>query len=341
MCEPAAVKQKIGSGIFLSGGVNVRLVMTLLEVENLKTYYLTRRGPVKATDEVSFDVGNGEVFGLAGESGCGKTTTALSIMKLVPPPGQITGGKIIFEGKDVVPMGDDQLRDLRWKAISVVFQGAMNALNPVMIVGKQIVEGILAHENVTKEEAWERAKELLDLVGISSERVKDYPHEFSGGMRQRVMIAMALACHPRLLIADEPITALDVIVQRQVLTVFKELQRKLNLTVILITHDLSAIAATCDRVAIMYAGKIVEQASTFSIFKRPMHPYTKALIGAFPSIRGEKKSLEYIPGAPPELINPPSGCRFHPRCQYSTDICKKEEPMQEAKGDHLVACHLM
>jgi len=313
----------------------------LLEIENLETYYLTRKGAVKATDGVSFGVGNGEVFGLAGESGCGKTTTGLSIMRLVPSPGQIVGGKIIFDGKDIVQMSDDDLRNFRWKAVSVVFQGAMNALNPVMIVGKQIVEGILTHENVTKKEAWERTEELLDLVGISSERVKDYPHEFSGGMRQRVMIAMALACNPKLLIADEPITALDVIVQRQVLTVFKDLQRKLNLTVILITHDLSAMAATCDRLAIMYAGKIVEQASTLSIFKRPLHPYTKALIGAFPSIRGEKKSLEFIPGAPPELINPPEGCRFHPRCQYSEDICKKEEPMPTVRGDHLVACHVI
>jgi len=315
--------------------------MTLLELKGLKTHFLTRKGEVKAVDGVSFNVAQGEVFGLAGESGCGKTTTALSIMKLVPPPGRIVNGKIIFDGKDLVQTSEDEMRDIRWKKISIVFQGAMNALNPVLTVGKQIAEAILAHEDVTKDEAWKRAEYLLSLVGIGGERAKDYPHQFSGGMRQRVMIAMALACNPKLIIADEPVTALDVIVQRQVLTTIKDLQKKLNLSMILITHDLSVIAQTCDRVAIMYAGKIVEQADVTSIFQRPIHPYTKALIGSFPSIRGSKRSLMSIPGAPPNLLNPPTGCRFHPRCPCSTPICRKEEPMLiEAENGHLVACHL-
>jgi len=315
--------------------------MSLLQVDGVKTYFLTKKGAVKAVDGVSFNVAEEEVFGLAGESGCGKTTTALSIMKLVPPPGQIIDGKIIFDGKDIVQMSENEMRDIRWKGISIVFQGAMNALNPVLTVGKQITEAILAHENETKNGAWKRAENLLRLVGISGERVNDYPHEFSGGMRQRVMIAMALACNPKLIIADEPITALDVIVQRQVLAVMKDLQRKLNLSMILITHDLSVIAQVCDRVAIMYAGKIVEQASVASIFQHPMHPYTKALIESFPSIRGPKKSLISIPGTPPELLNPPTGCRFHPRCPYSTDVCRKEEPMLVAEEEHFVACHLI
>ena len=315
--------------------------MTLLELKGLKTHFLTRKGEVKAVDGVSFNVAQGEVFGLAGESGCGKTTTALSIMKLVPPPGRIVNGKIIFDGKDLVQTSEDEMRDIRWKKISIVFQGAMNALNPVLTVGKQIAEAILAHEDVTKDEAWKRAEYLLSLVGIGGERAKDYPHQFSGGMRQRVMIAMALACNPKLIIADEPVTALDVIVQRQVLTTIKDLQKKLNLSMILITHDLSVIAQTCDRVAIMYAGKIVEQADVTSIFQRPIHPYTKALIRSFPSIRGSKRSLTSIPGAPPNLLNPPTGCRFHPRCPCSTPICRKEEPMLiEAENGHLVACHL-
>jgi len=315
--------------------------MTLLELKGLKTHFLTRKGEVKAVDGVSFNVAQGEVFGLAGESGCGKTTTALSIMKLVPPPGRIVNGKIIFDGKDLVQTSEDEMRDIRWKKISIVFQGAMNALNPVLTVGKQIAEAILAHEDVTKDEAWKRAEYLLSLVGIGGERAKDYPHQFSGGMRQRVMIAMALACNPKLIIADEPVTALDVIVQRQVLTTIKDLQKKLNLSMILITHDLSVIAQTCDRVAIMYAGKIVEQADVTSIFQRPIHPYTKALIRSFPSIRGSKRSLTSIPGAPPNLLNPPTGCRFHPRCPCSTPICRKEEPMLvEAEKGHLVACHL-
>ena len=317
--------------------------MPLLEVRELKTYYFTLRGPVKAVDSVSFDVEKGETVGLAGESGCGKTTTALSIIKLIPPPGKIIGGKIIFEGKDLVTMKDSDIRRIRWKGIAMIFQGAMNALNPVFKVGDQIAEAILAHEkNVSEKEAWERAEKLLEMVGIDPSRAQDYPHEFSGGMRQRAMIAMALACNPKLLIADEPATALDVIVQAQVLEVMRNLKTRLNLSMILITHDLSIIAEMCDRVAIMYAGKIVEYGSARDIFKNPQHPYTKGLIGAFPSIRGPKKSLQSIPGSPPNLLNPPPGCRFHPRCPQAMPICRKEEPkVVKLGGGHIVSCHLV
>lgn len=315
--------------------------MSLLEVKDLKTYFFTQKGPVKAADGVQFMIRKGESFGLAGESGCGKSTTALSIMKLVPPPGQILGGKIIFEGMDITQMNEDEMRDLRWKEISIIFQGAMNALNPVLTVGRQIADGILAHEDVTKDEALERAQKQLELVGIGGERISNYQHEFSGGMRQRVMIAMALACNPKLVIADEPVTALDVIVQRQILSLMNELQRKLHLSTMLITHDLSVIADICDTIAIMYAGKIVEYADVKTVFKNPVHPYTEALIEAYPSVIGKKKSLKSIPGSPPDLLNPPSGCRFYPRCTYARDVCHMDEPRYvEIKKGHSVACHL-
>ena len=315
--------------------------MSLLNVEDLKTYFFTTKGVVNAVDGVSFNMDREEALGLAGESGCGKTTTALSIMKLVPAPGRVVGGRVFFDGKDLVQMDEDEIKDVRWKEISIVFQGAMNALNPVLTVGKQILEGIQAHEDTTKEEAWNRAGELLELVGISGQRVKEYPHEFSGGMRQRVMIAMALACNPKLIIADEPVTALDVIVQAQILKLLRTLREKLRLSTIMITHDLSVLADYCDTAAIMYAGKIVEYGSINTIFKDAVHPYTQALIGAFPSIKGEDMSLMSLPGAPPPLIDPPSGCRFHPRCPKAWDLCSKVEPAyMEIKNGHFSACHL-
>jgi len=315
--------------------------MALLEVKNLKVHYLTREGAAKAVDGINFSVNKNETLGLIGESGCGKTTTALSIMRLVAPPGRIVKGKIVFNGHNIIPMSNGEIRLLRGKEISIVFQGAQNALNPVMVIGRQITEVILEHESITKKDAWERAKNQLSLVGISNERIKDYPHELSGGMKQRVVIAIATACNPRLLILDEPVTGLDVIVQRQLLNLINNLRAKLNLTAILIAHDLSVIAETCDKIAVMYAGKVVEQASTISLYKNPMHPYSQALIEAYPNIKGEKKELKSIPGAPPKLVNPPSGCRFYPRCPYATDICRKKEPAIMKKEDHLVACHLI
>lgn len=316
--------------------------MALLDVENLKIYYFTQEGPVKAVDDVSFSVDKDETLGLIGESGCGKTTAVFAILRFVTPPGRIVAGKIVFEGKDIITLSDEEMRLLRGKGIAMVFQGAQNALNPVMTVGQQISEVILEHESITKEEAWERAKRQLELVGIGGDRAKNYPHEFSGGMKQRVMIAIATACNPELLIMDEPVTGLDVIVQRQLLTLTNDLRAKMHLPIIIITHDLSVVAETCERVAVMYAGKIVEQGSAVSLYKDPMHPYSKALILSYPSILGEKRELKSIPGAPPRLINPPAGCRFHPRCEYAMDICRTEEPPLENRNNgRLVACHLI
>jgi len=316
--------------------------MALLEVRNLKIYYFTRAGAVKAVDDVSFSVDKDETLGLIGESGCGKTTAVFAILRFVAPPGRIVEGKIVFEGRDIITLSNEEMRLLRGQGIAMVSQGAQNALNPVMTVGRQISEVITEHESVTKEEAWERAKQQLELVGIGSGRVKNYPHEFSGGMKQRVMVAIATACNPRLLIMDEPVTGLDVIVQRQLLALTNSLREKMRLPIIFITHDLSVIAETCDNVAVMYAGKIVEQGSAVSLYKDPLHPYSKGLIGSYPSVRGEKKELKSIPGAPPMLIDPPPGCRFYPRCPYAMDICQTEEPELKSVGDsRLVACHLI
>jgi len=317
--------------------------MTVLQVQNLKTYYTTRRGSVKAVDDVNFEVEKGEAVGLAGESGCGKTTVALSILKILPLGGRIIGGKILFRNLDITKLEEDQIRQsIRWKGISIVFQGAMNALNPVYKVSDQIIEAITTHEsNVTKEQAIERIAKLFELVGIEPSRASNYPHEFSGGMRQRAMIAMALASNPELLIADEPGTALDVIVAAQVLKLLRELKSKLSLSMILITHDLSIIAEVCEKVAIMYAGKIVEHSDVVTVFKEPLHPYTQGLIGAFPSIKATRSRMISIPGSPPDLLNPPSGCRFHPRCQYAMDICRKKEPaFLDIGKDHHIACYL-
>lgn len=316
----------------------------LLQVENLRTYFGILRGEVKAVDGVSFTMQKGHAMGLAGESGCGKTTTALSILRLLPSNAIIKEGKIIFEGTDILKLSDEEFRKgYRWKKISLISQGAMNALNPIMTVRDQMLEAIVLHEDLSKEEAVERAGQLLDLVGVGRERLSRYPHELSGGMKQRTMIAMALACNPSLIIADEPTTALDVITEAQVLGVMKELQKKLHLSMIVISHDLSMIAETCDSVAIMYAGKIVELGDVVRVYKETLHPYTQKLIGAFPSIVGEKAELSTIPGFPPDLLNPPPGCRFHPRCQYAMDICKKEDPELVKVGDkeHYVACHLV
>ena len=317
--------------------------MVLLEIRDLKTYFHTMRGYVKAVDDISLELNKGVSLGLAGESGCGKTTTALSILRLLPWNGEILSGKILFDGVDIVEMSSEQFRhQFRWKRISAIFQGAMNALHPTIHIGDQIAEAIVVHENVSKKEAIERTAKLLDLVGIGASRIDHYPHELSGGMKQRTVIAMALACNPDFIIADEPTTALDVIVAAQVLKAMKELQHKLNLSMMFISHDLSMLAEVCNKVAIMYAGKIVEYGDVVSIFKEPLHPYTEKLIGAFPSILGQKRKLSSIRGFPPDLLNPPLGCRFHVRCEYATDICRTTEPkMTDAKGtEHFVACHL-
>ncbi|MBA7513559.1 Oligopeptide transport ATP-binding protein OppD [subsurface metagenome] len=342
--------------------------MALLEIKNLKTYYEIRAGTVKAVDDVSLSLQKGEVLGLAGESGCGKTTTCLSIMRMIQTPGRIVEGEILYDraqafmdlegprsrlqrlfrrksereiSKNILDLTEEEMQKFRGHHITMIFQGAMNAMNPVHRVGNQILEVIKIHEPETDEdEAWERVINILETVGIDSSRAMDYPHQLSGGMKQRALIAMALISNPDIVIADEPVTALDVIVQSQVLKATKELQKKFNLSMIMITHDLSVIAEVCETLAIMYAGKVVEYGKLRTLFKEPFHPYTKALIDAFPSVTGPKKALIEIKGSPPDLINPPSGCRFHPRCPQVMEICRIDEPINTQTKDGYVACHL-
>jgi oligopeptide/dipeptide ABC transporter ATP-binding protein len=315
--------------------------MPLLTVKGLRTHFETHEGLVRAVDGVDFTLGEGESLGLAGESGCGKTTAALSIMRLLPSNGKIVDGSVDYMGYDLTKIRENQLRGIRWKHISIIFQGAMNALNPVKRVGNQIAEPIIIHEKVDEEAAMKRVAELLELVGIHRERATEYPHEFSGGMRQRVMIAMALACNPKIVIADEPVTALDVMIQAQILELLERLKRELDLSMILISHDLSVMAETCDSMAIMYAGKIVETGNVHDVYKNAKHPYTTDLIRAFPDIEGPQTLPAYIPGVLPSLIHPPIGCRFHPRCKYAWQLCIDEAPPLDLVGEgHRAACHL-
>ncbi len=294
-----------------------------------------------AVDGVSFGLDEGEALGLAGESGCGKTTTALSLMRLLPYNGKIVSGSILFRGRDLVKVSDLRIRKIRWKEISIIFQGAMNSLNPVRNIGQQIAEPIILHEKVDEDEAMKRVGELLELVGINRDRRRDFPHEFSGGMRQRVMIAMALACNPKIVIADEPVTALDVMIQAQILELLERLRKELHLSMILISHDLSVMAETCEKVAIMYGGKMMEVGKTVDVFTDPKHPYTQGLVAAFPDIRGQRTMPASIPGDVPSLINPPSGCVFHPRCKFAFDRCTAAEPaLAEVTPGRRAACFL-
>jgi len=312
-----------------------------LQVENLKTYYFTKQGVVRAVDNVSFEIYEGETLGLVGESGCGKSTLGFSIMKLIPPPGKIVNGKILFKGKDLVELPENEMRKIRGKRIAMIFQDPMTSLNPLMKIGDHIVETILTHENVTKEEAYTRAKKLLDDLGISRERINDYPHQFSGGMRQRVMIGLALALNPDLIIADEPTTALDVIVEAQILDLMKKLKEAYRLTLILITHNIGIVAEMADKIGVMYAGKLVELSKTLPIFEEPLHPYTEALLDSVPNIKLSEQTLKWIPGSPPNLLNPIKGCRFAPRCKYAEKRCFEEEPkIIEVEKNRFVACHL-
>ncbi len=313
--------------------------MSVLEVKNLKAYFFVEMGAVKAVDDVTFTLDRGETLGLAGESGCGKSTTAYALLNLLPYPGRIVEGEILLDGEDLTKKSKEEMREIRWDEISMVFQGAMNALNPVLRISEQIVEAIMLHEDITSDEAYRKMEDILEVVGVDPTRADNYPHEFSGGMKQRVMIAMALVTEPKILIADEPTTALDVTVEAQVLKLLKSLQTKFQLSVILITHDLATIAEACDRVAIMYAGKIVEFADVVAIFKERLHPYTEGLIRSVPSLLGSEY-LVHIPGAPPGLIFPPVGCRFHPRCPIATEICIQQDPeFREIKERHFTACH--
>lgn len=315
--------------------------MALIDVQDLEIHFFTFRGAARAVDGVSFQVEKNQTLGLIGESGCGKTTMAMALMRFVKPPGRIVGGKILFDGSDIVSMNDEEIRQLRGKDIAIVRQEAQNALNPVMTIGRQITELILEHEPVTKKAALARAQNQLNLVGISDKRIDSYPHEFSGGMKQRVMVAIATACNPKLLILDEPTTGLDVIVQRQILSLLNDLKRKLHLTSVFISHDLSVVAETCDRVAVMYAGKLMEEANAVDLYQRPMHPYSQALTGAYPSLKGEKQQLKSIPGSPPRLVDPPAGCRFEPRCSHAMAMCASKAPQVKVREGHRVACHLI
>ncbi len=305
---------------------------SLLEVRNLKTYFYTEAGVVKAVDGVDFSVKAGEVLGLVGESGCGKSITSFSILRLVSPPGKIICGEILFEGRDLLKLTEREMVDMRGNRISMIFQQPQTSLNPVFTVGDQVAEVLEIHKNIKKNEAWEMAVELINLVGIPDAKKKAfaYPHEMSGGQAQRVMIAMALALNPQLLIADEPTTALDVTIQEQILDLMRDLRNRMGTSVILITHDLGVIAEMADRVAVMYCGRIVEEATTTELFAKPLHPYTQGLIGSIPILGKVMDRLDVIPGSVPDLINLPPGCRFASRCrarqEYKLNICTECEP---------------
>lgn len=312
----------------------------LLNVENLTMHYTTRKGDVSAVDSVSFSLKEGESIGLVGESGCGKTSVALSLLKLLPDNAYFKEGHVWLGDMDLVPLSEQEMGKVRWNRISMVFQAAMNALNPVYRVSDQIIEALVQHwGKVSKEQGRERVAQLFQMVGLDPALQDRYPHEFSGGMRQRAIIAMALACNPDIIIADEPTTALDVIVQDHILKELKKVQDKLGMSMIYISHDIAVIAEVSDRIGVMYAGRMAEMATAVEIFEHPRHPYTVALMSAFPSIVGEKHDLVTVPGEPPDLLNPPTGCRYHPRCPNATEICRQEQPPFEDIGnEHLLAC---
>ncbi len=314
----------------------------LLQVQGLATHFKTAEGLFKAVDGISFDVARGETLGIVGESGCGKSVTSLSIMRLIPsPPGRIAAGAVLFEGADLLQKSPAEMRAIRGGQMSMIFQEPMTSLNPVYTVGDQIIEGIRLHEEVSAAEARDRAIEMLRLVRIPSpeRRVDDYPHQMSGGMRQRVMIAMALACRPKLLIADEPTTALDVTIQAQILDLLQDLREKTGTSIILITHDLGVVAELAHRVVVMYAGRIVEEARVADLFGDPQHPYTLGLLGSIPKLHEEVARLSTIEGSVPNPYAQPSGCRFHPRCPFADDRCRAEAPpLREVAAGHPVAC---
>jgi oligopeptide/dipeptide ABC transporter ATP-binding protein len=313
----------------------------VLDVTDLRMYYETSAGSVRAVDGLSFSVKRGQVLGIVGESGCGKSSLALTIMRLLPPNGKIVEGKVMVRGTDIVAMRDAEVRrKIRWTEVAMIPQGAMNALNPIFKVGDQIAEVIMAHTQTSKAQARKRTEDLLVLVGIDPSRADHYPHEFSGGMKQRAMIAMSLALDPSLLIADEPTTALDVIVQAGIVRLLLDLRRKTGTAIILISHDLALVAQMSERVSIMYAGKFVEVGSSVDIYRTPLHPYTLGLVGAFADIRKPKEKLVSIRGSPPDLLFPPTGCRFRTRCAYAQELCATREPqLEEVLPGHLVSCH--
>lgn len=316
----------------------------LLSVRDLKTSFFTHVGEVKAVRGISFDVNEGEVLGIVGESGSGKSVTSLSIMGLLQYPGRVVDGEILLNGEDILTYSKNQMRKVRGKEIAMIFQDPMTSLNPVYTIGNQIMEMILEHEKMSRREARARAIEMLKLVGIpaAEKRIDSYPHEFSGGMRQRVMIALALSCNPKLLIADEPTTALDVTIQAQILNLIKKLNRQFGMTTMLITHDLGVVATVCDKVAVMYGGLIMEYGTADEIFYHPRHPYTMGLLGSIPHVDGgEKRRLIPIDGTPPDLINPPKGCPFSTRCKYCMNVCTQEQPPYFAEDKHRTMCWML
>lgn len=320
------------------------MAKSILEVKDLKTYFFTGRGIVKAVDGVSFSLGEGETLGLVGESGCGKTITSLSILRLVPQPaGRIVGGQVILEGEDLLQKSEREMRQIRGKKVSMILQDPMTSLNPVFTVGEQVAEPIRKYQHLKGKDVWEKVRSVLSLVRIPSpeSRMLEYPHQMSGGMRQRIVGAIALSCRPSLLIADEPTTSLDVTIQAQFLRVLKEIQQELKVSMIMITHDLGIVARVCDRVAVMYAGKIVENAEIRALFNNPAHPYTIALMNSLPKLEKKQDKLYSIDGQPPELRDMAPGCAFEPRCTQSMEICKKEYPPEYSVDElHQIRCWL-
>ncbi len=313
----------------------------ILSIEDLHTHYICPRGTVKAVDGCSVDILKGETLGVAGESGCGKTTFARSILRLIHPPHKIVGGSIYYKETDILGLTEKELRDVRWNDISLVLQQSMNALNPMLKISNQMIEPLL-RMGENKQNAKAKAEKLLEQVGLDSGRIDNYPHEFSGGMKQRVLIALSLMCNPSVVILDEPTTALDVVVQHMLLRLIDNLKKEMNLSVIWITHDLAVLAEICDRIAIMYAGRIVETGTTEEVILHSKHPYTKGLLQSFPTLDQLDKELEPIRGQPPDLISPPKGCRFSPRCPFKTDICEKAQPKREripSRERGYIECH--
>jgi oligopeptide transport system ATP-binding protein len=316
----------------------------LLSVEKLRVVFNTYAGTVQAVNDVNFTLEKGEIVGIVGESGCGKSVTASALMGLIPsPPGKIPEGRILFDGQDIVKMNEKSLMNIRGNEISMIFQDPMTSLNPVITVGLQLAESYMIHKNMKKREAMEKAVEMLRLVGIPAPetRIRQYPHQMSGGMRQRVMIAMALACNPRILIADEPTTALDVTIQAQIMDLMKSLNEQFATSIILITHDLGVVAGICDRVLVMYAGRIVESASVEDLYAKPRHPYTWGLLKSVPRLDGESQKLETIGGQPPDLLHPPSGCAFMPRCKFAMEVCRQAPPVVTLGAAHDCRCWLV
>jgi peptide/nickel transport system ATP-binding protein len=312
----------------------------LLEVDGLTIDYLTEAGEVRAVDHVSFTLAPGEFLGVVGESGCGKSTMLFGVAQLLTPPGEVVAGSVVFRGRDLVRLGQNELRHLRWRDYSVVMQSAMNALNPMKSIGAQFKDTLQAHDTTSHQEVRERSVEAMNLVGIDPAHLGSYPHQLSGGMRQRAMIAMALLYTPQLVIMDEPTSALDVVAQRSLMSKIKALQQSLGFAVIFVTHDMSVVSRYSDRVLVMYAGQIAEAARTEAIFKRPLHPYTRGLMSAFPSVTGPRRELLGIPGSPPDLARPPEGCRFHPRCPEVMPACLTHRPDLYPVGDAQVRCLL-